>query len=212
MRRERLQTIVGLVAALAAGSSCGEVARTGSSPVYLIIDQLTGARGGTTSGTPSGTLASDVITNVTSPEPCSPKTPCPTVFSDSGQAQFRVAPRDVTTSGTPTAPTTNSDVTIRRYRVSYRRADGRNTPGVDVPYGFDGAVTGTVRCCGPQQTFGFELVRNVAKEEPPLVQLISSATIITTIADVTFYGHDQVGNSVNAVGSIQIDFGNFGDQ
>jgi hypothetical protein len=28
---------------------------------------------------------------------------------------------------------------------------------------------------------------------------------------VTFYGHDQAGNEVSATGSIQVDFGNFGD-
>ena len=27
---------------------------------------------------------------------------------------------------------------MTRYRVEFRRTDGRNTPGVDVPYGFDG--------------------------------------------------------------------------
>jgi hypothetical protein len=94
--------------------------------------------------------------------------------------------------------------------VSYRRADGRNTPGVDVPFGFDGAVTGTVPV-GGTLTLSFVLVRNVAKEEPPLVQLVRSATIITTIADVTFFGRDQVGNDMSITGSIQVDFGNFGD-
>jgi hypothetical protein len=41
--------------------------------------------------------------------------------------------------------------------------------------------------------------------------LVSSPAIITMIADVTFYGQDRVGNDVSATGSIQIDFGNFGD-
>jgi hypothetical protein len=35
--------------------------------------------------------------------------------------------------------------------------------------------------------------------------------MISTIADVTFYGRDQAGNDVSATGSIGIDFGNFGD-
>jgi hypothetical protein len=55
-------------------------------------------------------------------------------------------------------------------------------------------------------------VRHAAKEESPLVQLQSSPTIITTIAEVTFYGTDRVGNDVSVTGSIQVDFGNFGDQ
>ena len=44
------------------------------------------------------------------------------------------------------------------------------------------------------------------------MELASGRTIITTIADVSFYGRDQVGNDVNVTGSIQIDFGNFGDK
>jgi hypothetical protein len=35
---------------------------------------------------------------------------------------------------------TFGDIVVERYRVTYVRADGRNTPGSDVPYPFDGAV------------------------------------------------------------------------
>jgi hypothetical protein len=54
-------------------------------------------------------------------------------------------------------------------------------------------------------------VRNAAKAESPLVQLKTNGVILTTIADVTFYGRDRVGNDISATGSIQVDFGNFGD-
>jgi hypothetical protein len=128
------------------------------------------------------------------------------VFADSGQATLSIALKDVTVS-----PTSNNQVTITRYTVTYRRNDGRNTPGVDVPYPFDGAVTATIQPNQPT-TVAFELVRHVAKEEAPLVQLIANPNIITTIADVTFYGRDQVGNDVTVTGSMVIEFGNFGDQ
>jgi hypothetical protein len=157
-------------------------------------------------GAMAGTLFSDVVTNVTSPEPCSTSNPCPTVFADVGQAILHLTPKDA-----GIAPTTNNQVTIRRYHVSYRRADGRNTPGVDVPHGFDGGATGTVPPAG-SLTLGFELVRHSAKEEAPLIQLKVNPQVISTIADVTFYGTDQVGNDISATGSISIDFGNFGDQ
>ena len=39
---------------------------------------------------------------------------------------------------------TNNFITVTRYHVEFRRTDGRNTPGVDVPYAFDGAGTVTV--------------------------------------------------------------------
>jgi hypothetical protein len=186
--------------------SCGDVVRQGRSPVFLIMDKLEGSSGGLKNGTPSGTLLSDVA--VVS-DPCSASSPC--IFDDPGQVQLRLAPKDVTTAGSALAPTTNSDVTITRYHIAYRRADGRNTQGVDVPYAFDGAVTGTVSF-GGTLALSFVLVRHVAKEESPLAQLTTNRTVITTIADVTFYGRDQVGNDISVTGSIQIDFGNFADQ
>jgi hypothetical protein len=147
-----------------------------------------------------------VLTNVTAPAPCSPTSPCPTIFNDLGQAVLRMVPKDVVNV---TAPSSNNAVTITRYRVTYRRTDGRNTQGVDVPYAFDGAVTGTVPPTGTL-TLSFEVVRHVAKAEPPLAQLVSNPAIITTIAEITFYGQDQVGNDISVTGLLQIDFGNVG--
>ena len=109
------------------------------------------------------------------------------------------------------SPTTNNSVTITGYHVEYRRTDGRNTPGVDVPFGFDGAVTGLVIPGGTATSIGFVLVRNAAKEESPLLQLRTSPDSLSTIADVTFYGRDVVGNELSATGSILITFADFGD-
>jgi hypothetical protein len=186
--------------------SCGSVVRTGRSPVYLQIDQLTAQRGGL-SGPFTNPIASDVMTNVTTPAPCTPTSPCPTVFPDSGQVVLQVAMKDVTN---PAGPTSNNDVTILRYRVRYQRADGRRLEGVDVPFAFDGATTGIVRA-GAATTLPFELVRVVAKKESPLVNLVNSATVVTMLAEVTFYGRDQAGNDVSVSGLMQIDFGNFED-
>ena len=198
-----------LTALLLTAISCGDVVRTGRSPAYLVIDSLGGIRGAATLATATSTLISDVITNVTTPPPCTQQSPCPTIFGDSGQAVMHIAPRD---PGTPTAPASPSQlnaITISRYHVAYERADGRNTPGVDVPYPFDGAVTVTITSTAT--TFGFQLVRIVAKEEAPLVQLKNSSSFITALAHVTFYGRDQAGNDMSVMGTIQIEFGNFGD-
>ncbi len=200
-----------ILAVIGVSVSCGDVSRQGRAPVYLVIDSLQGISGGGTAGTPSGFLLSDVLGSRTAPAPCSASTPCPTVFNDSGTATLRLSVKDLGTATSPTTATSNNEVTINRYRVSYKRSDGRNTPGVDVPYAFDGAATGTVPK-GGTFALAFELVRHAAKEEAPLVQLIYNSSIITTIADVTFYGRDQVGNEVNVTGSIQVDFGNFGDR
>ena len=156
-------------------------------------------------------LISDVITNVTSPEPCKPDSPCPTVFNDLGRVQLRLGLKDLGTTASPTAATTNNEVTITRYHVTYRRTDGRNTPGTDVPYPFDGGVTATVCSCSSGVTLSFEVVRHDAKMESPLIQLKTNPGILNAIADVTFYGRDRVGNDVSVTGSLLVDFGNFGD-
>jgi hypothetical protein len=206
----RLIVTASVAASALSAIACGNVARQGRGPMFLVIDNLTAIRGGAGGTTAQNTLLSDVITNVTTPEPCTAVRPCPSVFNDMGSATLRLSPKDVASTGVGNQPSTNNQVTISRYRVIYRRSDGRNTPGVDVPFGFDGAATVTVQPTTPS-TMSFELVRHVAKEESPLRQLISSPTIITSIAEVSFYGRDQVGNDISVTGSIQIDFGNFGD-
>ena len=195
------------LALAAAASACGDVIRDGRAPVVLVVDSLAGAPGGGAgAGAFSATLRSDVIVNLISPAPCTPVAPCPTIFNDSGQVTMHLVPKDFLIE-----PTSNNQVTLTRYHVAYRRADGRNTPGLDVPFGFDGAATGTVPPSGTF-TLSFELVRHVAKQESPLAQLALSPNVINTIADVTFYGTDLVGNAVSATGSMSIEFGNFGDR
>jgi hypothetical protein len=65
---------------------------------------------------------------------------------------------------------------------------------------------------GGNTQFLFELVRHSAKGESPLAQLAHNPNTLHTIARVTFYGHDLVGNDISATGSITVDFGDFGDQ
>jgi hypothetical protein len=129
----------------------------------------------------------------------------PTIFSDSGQVTIRAIMKNPVVGPSPV-----NAVTIRRYRVTYRRADGRNTPGVDVPFPFDSAVTFTIPA-GGSATQGFELVRHVAKLEAPLAALAISPVVISTVCDVTFFGSDQAGNDVSITGSFGVQFGNFAD-
>ncbi len=199
-----MKRVILLFALAVATASCGDLTRQGTASSYLIIDAMEAASGAEP-GEFGGSLASDVIT-VTDKD-----TGATTIFQDLGTVEFSLGLKDPGSSVNSNEPTPNNFITINRYRVRYIRADGRNTPGVDVPYGFDGAATGTVPASG-KLTLGFELVRHVAKGESPLVQLITNQKIITTIADVTFYGRDQVGNNISATGSIQVDFGNFADR
>ena len=101
---------------------------------------------------------------------------------------------------------------LKRTILEYRRSDGRNTPGVDVPYGFDGGATFTVQGDAPT-TFAFDVVRNQAKLEPPLKTLVGAggSVFVSTIAEITFYGRDQAGNEVQVSGTLQVNFGDWAD-
>jgi hypothetical protein len=188
----------GVMAIVAASVSCGDVVRQGRAPVYLVIDNFQVATGITSSPTfTSAPLLSDVQTKGS-------------VFNDLGEVTLRLSLKDIGPGTSTLTPSTNNEVTIQRYHVEYVRADGRNTPGVDVPYPFDGAITGTVPA-NATLIIGFELVRHDAKLEAPLIQLIGNLQVINTIARVTFYGFDQVGNVVSVTGSVSVDFANFAD-
>jgi hypothetical protein len=204
-----IRTVVRCAAAAllaAAATSCGDVVRSSRSPVMLVFNLLQAAPGNSP-GELGTNLNSDVITLLTTPAPCSAESPCPTTFNDVGSAALASVMRDVAVT-----PTSNNQVTINRYHVAYRRADGRNREGIDVPHAFDGAATATVVPGGTPTGIGFTIVRNAAKKESPLVELGSSPNLLDTIADVTFYGTDLVGNDVSVTGSILITFANFGDE
>lgn len=207
-RLPRRAVLMGAVS-VAVSTSCGEVARTGRAPVILVVDSIAGISGAVP-GQTSATLQSDVQTLVTVTIG-GQQVRQPTIFEDGGEVAMRVILKDLGTPGFPAQPSPLQDVTVTRYRVVYVRADGRNTPGVDVPFPFDGATTFTV---GPNQsTGGFILVRIQAKLEPPLRQLVGSggANAISTIAEVTFYGKDQAGNDVSVTAFISVTFADWGD-
>jgi hypothetical protein len=103
------------------------------------------------------------------------------------------------------------DIVVESYRVTYVRADGRNTPGIDVPYSFDGAANFLVPAAVPvsQQLM---VVRHQAKLEPPLRNLagMGGAIVVSVIAQIDFYGHQVVtGETVSARASLNITFADF---
>ena len=73
------------------------------------------------------------------------------------------------------------------------------------------ALTGTPTIFGDTGTASFQLVRNQAKTEAPLAALAHNNAVISTIAEVTFYGHDQSGRDVSVSGRLDINFANWGD-
>ncbi len=198
-----------LVLSLVGAAGCGQQNTTGRSPSYLVIDSLQAASGAKPTEF-GGTLDADVVTNVRTTIDGT-EVLQPTVYEDPGQAKFRMALKDLGNGMAVAAPTPVNQITVTRYRVDFKRSDGRNTPGVDVPYGFDGAATGTIGADGG--TLGFALVRAQAKLEAPLKALRGGggAIVISTIAEITFYGSDQNGNQVTVTGSISVNFADWGD-
>jgi hypothetical protein len=181
-----------------AAASCGDLQRQGTSSSYLIISSIEGASGAKPEEF-GGTLNSDVVTvknNVSS------------TFNDLARVKFDLGLKDPGTAETPTKPTQANWVTVDRYHVRFVRSDGRNVEGVDVPYAFDSAFTATV---AEEATAGFTIVRHQAKDEAPLAALRINGLVISTIAEVTFYGHDQTGRTVTTVANLGVSFANFGD-
>ena len=187
-----------------AATGCGDFIRQGTGPSLATVATLE-ASSGATPGIWSHTLTSDVITYVQRTLN-GVEVRVPTIFGDAGRVTVGVSMKDPAT----TAPSSANSVTFTRYRVTYARSDGRNTPGVDVPASFDSAVTFTA-APGATVQATFDLVRNVAKSEAPLVGLVANQELITVIATVTFFGQDHAGHDVSASGNIGITFGNFGD-
>ena len=209
-RIRRISTATGLALVLLGSVSCGDLVRQGKSPSFLVIDLLEGASGAQASEF-GGTLQSDVVTNIQTTDSGGNQVTVPTIFEDLGQVQLRILLKDQGNPGATAGPSALNVITVNRYHVSYRRSDGRNTPGVDVPYAFDGAVTATITNTPLQLTF--TLVRIQAKMEAPLRAMQNSGgrIAISAIADVTFYGRDQAGNATSQTGSISVTFSDWGD-
>jgi hypothetical protein len=199
-------------ALLAAASLAGCTSQQldgGQSASYLVITSMRAASGATPTEF-SGVLPSDVITFVKQSID-GEEVLVPTVYEDVLETTFDLRLKDPGTPTSPNRPTSTNYITINRYRVEFVRADGRNVPGVDVPYPFDGAVTLTVT--GPGVVSLATVVRHQAKLEAPLAALAGGggAVAISAIAQVTFYGADQAGHEVSVTGQISVNFADWGD-
>lgn len=193
-----VRSVKSLLAAVVCGlslTSCADLAQTGSGPSYLVIDGFVVTPGGRTAGG-GASLESDVAIQGTA-------------FTDSATATIRNVMKNTLSA---TGPSPHSDVTLRQYRVRFRRTDGQNREGVDVPYGFDGGTTITIPA-GGSNSVTFDLIRLQSKLEPPLRTLVGGggALVISMIAEITFYGSDQAGNDVSVSGTIDVKVADFGD-
>ena len=130
---------------------------------------------------------------------------------------------DVTLANRSKNPTINETqvpraIIVRRYTVRYFRSDGRNTPGVDVPYSISGDLRTALDVSDSENlTISLQIVRAQAKLDPPLTNLKGiapgalggSALILSAFAEVTVYGETVSGKAVSAAGTVQIDFADY---
>jgi hypothetical protein len=192
---------------LAAG--CTSAQTNGASSSFLIIDAMSAASGASPTQL-GGVLSSDVVTFVKRTID-GQEVRVPTVFADNAEVTFRLGLKDPGSPSAPNSPTSTNFITVTRYHVKFLRSDGRGVEGVDVPFAFDGAATGTVTDAGG--ILAFTIVRIQAKEEAPLQALSGNGGfgVISTIAEVTFFGTDQAGRAVSVTGSISVNFADWGD-
>jgi hypothetical protein len=197
-----LKRTIGAAVLLAASvllTSCNAVENKSQSASLLIVESLTGLD---IDGAEGFFLQSDVLI-------VDPVTGTTSVRADSAKATFRATTLDLA----PLLGTSQyNDIQITRFVVTYIRADGRNIEGVDVPYSFEGSLSILVRI-GISVPVSFIIVREVAKQEPPLFNLRAAfpGDILNVTAKVDFYGHDLANKAVRATGMLPVFFANYGN-
>ena len=154
---------------LGLASCASEFTRTGSSPAFVIIESLLGASGAEPDrfGSP---LLSDVVTLVKT-KVNGVDVSVPTYFNDLAQVRMSIALKNPGTSLNPTRLARSTRSRFTRYHVDFRRTDGRNTPGVDVPHPFRRRDRPMTIPTDGWSRSRFEVVRNQAKLESPLANL-----------------------------------------
>ena len=99
-------------------AGCGDTS-SGPSPSKVFITQIQTSAGLASRTFASGPLNSDVLT-------------AGSIVDDLAQVSFQLTLKDPGVPGNTNQPSVLNAVTFTRYHVDFRRADGRNTPGVDV--------------------------------------------------------------------------------
>jgi hypothetical protein len=175
--------------------ACNPLEDESRSNSILIVENITGKD---MSGTDAGFLQSDVVKKDNS------------ITTDTAKATLSAKFMDPA----PILGTSQySDIMVTRYVVSYSRTDGRNRPGADVPFPFEGSLSALVRV-DSTTSVNFVIVREAAKLEAPLINLRDSAygDILNMTAKIEFYGHDLTDKAVKATGYLTVYFANYVDK
>ena len=129
-------------------------------------------------------------------------------FNDNVVITLRSVPKNQNPASLP--PGEFESVIIERYEIAYRRSDGHNLEGVDVPYRITGNITQNIPA-GGEGDVAIIVVRHAAKDEPPLLNIANGGgqELLTVFADITLHGRTLSQKGVRARATLQITFGNF---
>jgi hypothetical protein len=183
------------MAVLALAGCTPDFARENEANVVLVVTSVEATAGGEGEG--GAFLLSDVIDTKGGN------------FNDNVVISLRSVPKNQSPAG-GLAPSEFESVNIERYEISYRRSDGRNEPGLDVPYRITGNITQFIPAGGEGEV-AIIVVRHSQTDEPPLLNIANGggAEILTAFADIVLHGHTISGKGVTARATLQITFGNF---
>ncbi|MFW6160028.1 MAG: hypothetical protein ACOC57_02680 [Acidobacteriota bacterium] len=200
---KKLHSIISILAILLVSlflSSCNPIEDESRSPSILVLLNLTGSD---IEGNEANFLQSDVVK----------------LDEDSGGTYVTADTASATLTAKLLQPESQfgssqyNSIMLTRYIVSYYRTDGKNSQGVDVPYSFEGSLSTLIEI-DQSVDISFIIVREVAKLEPPLINLADGRAegTITVTAKVEFYGHDLTNNTVKTTGYLTIYFANYIDE
>jgi hypothetical protein len=175
--------------------SCNALEKNTQSASMLVINSL---RGTNQTGDEADYLQSDVLIQ-------DPDTGAQTITADSAIVNLTATLLEPT----PSLPTSvYNDIQLERYVVTFSQPNGNKVEGRDVPYSFEGRLSALVHV-GTNLEVSFIIVREVAKMEPPLVDLVDGSNVLQVTAKIDFYGKDMAGKSVKATGYLTIYFCNY---
>jgi hypothetical protein len=206
MRKTNFKPAVLIILAVVAliSYACTEVEDNSESASLLVVDNVNGEPGG--QGEEAGVpLLSDVCED-------DPETGACGTFNDNVTVTFSNEFLQIGPGAGVGGPSFMNDIIVTQYRVDFVRPNGRNTPGIDVPFGIDGTMNVRVPINGTADA-SITVVRHVAKKEPPLADLVTGLGegVITANAVMKFFGHDIAGREVSATGFIEVHFANFAE-
>ncbi len=181
-------------------AACNPIENESQSASLLVVESITGTdfRGNAADYLQSDVVMTDSITGAQSWQ------------ADSATASLSASTLDPN----PLFGTSQyNDIQVTRYVVTYFRSDGKNIQGRDVPYSFEGGLSVLINV-GRSVNVGFVIVREVAKQETPLLNLYQSypGDVLNVTARVDFYGHDLANKAVKATGYLPIYFANYADR